>query len=174
MHGYNDLRQDLRHEPPVFSAVITPHRSLAPAGFRTLMLILGGICFTTGMVFLLAGAWPVCGFFVLDVLLVYLAFRASYRSAKAYEEVTMTPSELRVRQVSHRGRMREWMFNPLWVRLDRERHEEFGLVHLFLVSRRLRLAIARCLGPREKESFATALAAALGEVRRGPTRTTMH
>ena len=34
------------------------------------------------MVFLLAGAWPVFGFFGLDVLLVYWAFRLNYRRAR--------------------------------------------------------------------------------------------
>src|SRR5262245_44735626 len=100
-------------EPTIFSAVITPHRSLSPLGFLVFMAVLGGISFTAGMVFLLAGAWPVCGFFGLDVLLVYWAFRVSYRRANAYELVTVTPSELTLRQVSHYGRMCEWTLNPL-------------------------------------------------------------
>jgi len=158
-------------EDAIFSAVITPHRSLGPNGFKILMLVLGLMSFVVGVVFLLAGAWPVFGFFGLDVLLVYWAFRANYRAAKAYEVITVTPSELTVQQVSHRGRMQEWMFNPLWVRLDRERHEEYGLVRLFLVSRSLRLVIASFLGPSEKETFATALNNAIGEAKRGPTRT---
>ena len=41
----------------------------------------------------------------LDVLLVYIAFKVSYRSAAAYEQVTMTPSTLTVRKVTHRGRV---------------------------------------------------------------------
>jgi uncharacterized membrane protein len=95
----------------------------------------------------------------------------NYRRAKAYEQVTVTSSELTVRQVSHRGRIREWTLNPLWVRLDRVVRAEFGIERLFLVSHGRRLAIAGCLGPQEKEGFAAALAAALGEARRGPTRT---
>ena len=67
--------------------------------------------------------------------------------------------------------MREWTLNPLWTKLDREQHEEFGLLRLFLVSRGRRLAIASFLSPQERESFAAALAAALGEAKRGPTRT---
>lgn len=157
-------------EPAIFSAVIQPYRSLGAKGFRILMLVLGGISFVSGMVFLIAGAWPVFGFFGLDVLLVWWAFRASYRSARAYEQVTVTPSELTVRKVTHRGRSTSWTFNPLWTRLDRERHEEFGLTGLFLVSRSLRLAIANFLGPREKESFALALGAALGRAKRGVPR----
>ena len=158
-------------EPTIFSAVLTPHRSLSRKGFLILMTVLGLISFATGTVFLLAGAWPVFGFCGLDVLLIYCAFRLSYRRAKAYEQVTVTPSELTVRQVSHHGRISEWTLNPLWVKLDRVVHAEFGIERLFLVSHGRRLAIAGFLGPQEKESFALALSAALGEAKRGPTRT---
>jgi uncharacterized membrane protein len=138
------------------------------------MLVLGGTGFVVGLVFFLLGAWPVMGFLGLDVLLVYWAFRASYRSAAAYEEVTVTPSELKVRKVSHRGKIAEWTLNPLWVRLERKTHEEFGIERLFLVSRGRRLTVAAFLGPSEKASFAAALAAALGQARRGPTRTVLE
>jgi uncharacterized membrane protein len=162
---------DTHREAPIFSAVITPHRSLGPTGFVVLMAAIGGISFIAGMLFLIAGAWPIFGFFGLDVLLIYWAFRASYRSAAAYEEVIVTTSELTVRRVNARGKVRETVLNPLWVRLDKEVHEEFGIGRLFLVSRDKRFPIAGFLGPHEKESFAVALANALGEARRGPTRT---
>src|SRR5262245_8274810 len=162
---------DPTQEPTIFSAVLTPHRSLSRKGFLALMLVAGGASLVMGTTFLLAGAWPVFGFCGLDVLLLYLAFKVSYRRAKAYEQVTVTPSELTVRQVSHRGRISEWTLNPLWVRIDRVVHAEFGIERLFLVSHGRRLAIAGCLGPQEKESFALALSAALGEAKRGPTRT---
>ncbi len=161
-------------EPTLFSATLVPHRSLGRTGFAALMLVLGGAGFVVGLVFFLVGAWPVVGFLGLDVLLVYWAFRASYRSAAAYEEVTVTPSELRVRKVSHRGKIAEWTLNPLWVRLERKTHEEFGIERLFLVSRGRRLTVAAFLGPNEKASFAAALAAALGQARRGPTRTVLE
>ena len=170
MTGDNDLDR----EPTLFSAILTPYRSLSGLGFLILMLIITGISFVAGMVFFIAGAWPVVGFLGLDVLLVYFAFRASYRSAAAYEQVTVTPSELKVRKVSHRGQVREWTLNPLWVKLDRENHADFGLQQLFLVSHGRRVSVAGFLGPAEKESFAAALAAALGEARRGPTRSTFE
>jgi uncharacterized membrane protein len=161
-------------EPTLFSAVLTPHRSLGRTGFVVLMCLIGGISFAAGLVFFIAGAWPVMGFFGLDVLLVYIAFKVSYRSAAAYEQVTMTPSTLTVRKVSHRGKVAEWTLNPVWVRLQREANEEFGLERLFLVSHGRRLPVATFLGPQEKASFASALSAALGEARRGPTQTVLH
>ena len=152
--------------------MLTPHRSLSPAGFVIFMTVLGVMSFITGMIFFIAGAWPVMGFCGLDVLLVYWAFRANYRGARAYEEVTITPSELTVRKVSHHGRVREWTLNPVWVRLHRDVHAEFGIERLFRSARadtscRSRVSSA----PQEKASFAQALTTALGEAKRGPTRT---
>ena len=165
---------DAHEEPTLFSAVLTPHRSLGRTGFLVLMCLIGGISFVAGLVFFIAGAWPVMGFFGLDVLLVYVAFKVSYRTAAAYEQVTMTPSTLTVRKVSHRGRVAEWTLNPVWVRLQREANEEFGIERLFLVSHGRRLPVATFLGPQERTNFADALSAALGEARRGPTRTVLN
>ena len=158
-------------EPAIFSATLTPHRSLGPTGFLIFMLVLGGLSFAAGVSFLMMGAWPVFGFFGLDVLLVYWAFRINYRAARAYEEVTVTASELRLRKVSHHGRVSQWTLNPLWVRLDQDEQDEYGIERLFLVSQGRRVPIGGCLGPAEKATFARALRAALGEARRGPTRT---
>jgi len=158
-------------EPTIFSAVITPHRSLGNVGFLVLMIAFGAVSFIAGVAFLLMGAWPVFGFFGLDVLLLYWAFKLNYRHAGAYEEVTVTPSALTLRKVSHHGRAREWVLNPLWVKLDKVVHEEYGLERLFLVTRGKNLAIASFLGPDEKASFAQQLGQALSEAKRGVTRT---
>jgi len=165
----NDNADDL--EPTIFSTVITPNRSLPPVGFLVLMVGFGAASFIAGMVFLMLGAWPVFGFFGLDVLLLYCAFRINYRHGDAYEEVKVTPSALMVRKVSHRGRVREWSLNPLWVQLEKDANEEFGIERLFLVSRGRQLTIASFLGPDEKADFAKALTAALNEAKRGVTRT---
>ena len=158
-------------EPTIFCAVITPHRSLNRLGFLVLMAVFGAVSFAAGMAFLIDGAWPICGFFALDVLLLYLAFRLNYRAAAAYEEVKVTPVALTVRKVSHRGIAREWVLNPLWVRLEKVVMEDFGIERLLLVSRGRQLVVGHFLGPHEKESFARALGNALSEARRGGTRT---
>jgi uncharacterized membrane protein len=156
-------------EPTLFSALLTPHRSLNRTGFLVLMAFLSLISFAAGIAFLLMGAWPVFGFFGLDVLAIYWAFRINFRRARACEEILVTPSELRVRRVSHRGHVAEWVLNPLWVQIDQKAHQEFGIEKLYLVSRGRRLAIASFLGPDEKASFVKALNAALQTARRGPT-----
>jgi uncharacterized membrane protein len=156
-------------EPEIFSALLTPHRSLNRTGFLVLMAFLSVISFAAGVVFLMLGAWPVVGFFGLDVLAVYWAFKINFRSARACEEISVTSSELRLRRVNHQGRAVEWVLNPLWVQLDQVAHEEFGIEKLYLVSRGRRLSIGSFLGPDEKASFAKALRDALQAARRGPT-----
>jgi uncharacterized membrane protein len=170
---FNTMRSDnaVLPEPKIFSATITPHRSMTRRGFHVLMLCLGVLSVGSGVLFVSIGAWPVFGFFGLDVLILYVALRANFRAARAYEEVTVTPCELTVRKVSHRGAVRQWTLNPVWVRLERIAHAEFGIERLFLVSQGRRLLIAAALGPDEKASFARALSSALGEAKRGPTRT---
>ncbi len=160
-------------EPTIFSAVLRPHRSLRSTGFVVLMLAYGIFSFVAGIAFMAMGAWPVVGFCGLDVLLLYLAFRISYARAAAYEHVTVTPSALTVRKVNHRGRVREYVLNPLWVRLEKQTHEAYGLERLALISRGRQLPIAAFLSPDDKSAFADALGRALGEARRGVTRSVL-
>jgi len=167
MTAGNDFDPDV--QPELFSALLTPHRSLNRTGFLVVMAFVCVVSFAAGLAFLLMGAWPVLGFFGLDVLAIYWAFRINFRHARAREEILMTPSELRVRRVNHRGHVMEFVLNPLWVQLDRKTHAEFGIEKLYLVSKGRRIGIARFLGPEEKSSFANALTAALQAARRGPT-----
>ena len=168
MTASNDFDPEL-DQPTLFSARVTPHRSLNRTGFLVLMIFIGGVSFVAGIAFMLMGAWPVVGFFGLDVLVIYWAFRVNFRSADATEDIMVTPTELRVRRVSHRGHLMEWSCNPLWVQLEQTGDPEFGIERLYLVSRGHRVSIGQVLGPDEKASFAKALLAALQVAKRGPT-----
>lgn len=156
-------------EPILFSALLTPHRSLNRTGFIILMTVLSVLSFAAGIVFLIKGAWPVLAISALNVLAIYIAFKINFRRAKASEEISVTPSELRVKRISHRGHVVEWVLNPLWVQLDQVAHEEFGIERLYLVSRGRRVSIGSFLGADEKASFAKALRAGLLAAKRGVT-----
>ncbi len=67
---------------PEHDFVLLPHRSLGPKGFLLVMGLMSTVCFAAGIAFLIAGAWPVIGFLGLDVLLVWFAFRMSYRTGR--------------------------------------------------------------------------------------------
>jgi uncharacterized membrane protein len=167
MTAGNDF--DPHPQPELFSALLTPHRSLSHTGFLVVMAFISVISFAAGFAFLMMGAWPVLGFFGLDMLAIYWAFRINFRRARASEEIRVTPSELRFRRISHRGHVVEYVLNPLWVKLDRKTHPEYGVEKLYLLSRGRRVAIGNFLGPDEKASFANALTVALQAARRGVT-----
>ena len=154
-------------EPVLFATRLRPHRSLKQRQFRLLLAGIGGVSFVSTLPFVVMGAWPVAGFMGLDVLAVYLAFKASFRSARAYEDVEVTFLQLTLAKVSARGSRAEWRFNPSWVRLERQEHAEFGMQRLDLVARASRVEVAAFLGPDAKERFADDLGRALAEARRG-------
>jgi uncharacterized membrane protein len=156
-------------QPELFSALLTPHRSLNRTGFVVLMSVVCAISFIAGLVFLMMGAWPVFGFFGLDALAIWWAFRINFRTGQACEEIRVTPSELRVRRTSRSGHVVEWVLNPLWVRLEQTGDPEFGIEKLYLVSSGRHVSIGSFLGPDEKASFARALLGALQTAKRGPT-----
>ncbi len=118
------------HEDPntrrLLDVRLRPHRSLTAANFRLVMIIFSLIGIVGSLPFIAMGAWPVAGFMGADVLVLYLAFKANFRAARAYEDVIVTPLELLLAKVNPRGARREFRFHPAWVRLDKTEHEEFG------------------------------------------------
>src|ERR1700761_4398489 len=147
-----------------FERVLLPYRSLPPRGFNILMLVLAGISFVVGVVFVSMGAWPVCGFFGLDVGLVYLAFRLSYRSARQRETLRLADEELTVERVGIRGDRRLWRFQPFWVRvIFEERPDESN--RLALASHGQTLPIGTFLPHPVRREVATTLRDALSRWR---------
>jgi uncharacterized membrane protein len=155
-------------EPPIFTAVLTPHRSLGPHGFALVMAVMVAMSAATGFVFWRLGAWPVPGFLGFDVLLVYCAFRLSYRQARAVEEIILTHSLLTVRRIAPDGRSAATDVNSYWARLEIDRHPEFGILRMAIAWQNRRLAIGNFLGPDERETFAREFSAALHAARAGP------
>ncbi len=153
---------------PVFRVVLRPYRSLGPRGFVALMAALCCLSFVTGLIFWLAGAWPVIGFMGLDVALVYVAFRLNYRDARAAEEISLTRESLTVRRIAADGETSVIELNPYWARLEIERRPGMGVTGVSLASHGKRFAIGAFLGPDERETLAVRLAAALAAARAGP------
>ncbi len=156
------------YEQPIYFARLRPHRSLTRAQAKVLVAIVGAALAVTTVPFFLLGAWPIVGFLGLDALGLWLAFEISFRSARAYEDISLTPLELLLAKVSAKGAAREWRFNPTWVRIDRAEHEEFGVQRLSLVSHGRAIEFASFLGPDQKAVVARDLSHALARARRGP------
>jgi uncharacterized membrane protein len=155
---------------PEFSATLLPHRSLSRKGFIGLMLAISVVSFVSGAVFVAMGAWPVSGFFGLDVLLLYCAFRLNYRTGRIREQIDMSGPELRITRRHPSGKAESWTFNPYWVRFEHVRREN-GADELSLSSHGRKLIFGAFLSDIEKESFADALSSALAKQKSIPTRT---
>ena len=153
-------------KPGSFHAVLTQHRSLSPQGFILLMTLVGGISFVAGMVFLITGAWPVFGFFGLDVLLIYVAFKLNYRAARAYETVDLTPDAFTLTCVDAAGRAQQVGLNPYWARVNLREWPD-GRTMLSVVAQGREVVLGRFLTDDERRDLATTLRGALLEARGG-------
>jgi uncharacterized membrane protein len=143
-------------KPVFFERVLWPHRSLPPRGFRLLMLGLGLLSVIVGIIFVAAGAWPVCGFFGLDVALLYLAFRLSYRSARQRETLRLADGQFTVERVDIYGARRLWRFQPFWLRVVlEERRDESN--RLLLASHGKSVVIGDFLAPPVRRDLAATL-----------------
>lgn len=143
-----------------FERVLQPHRSLPRRGFHLLMLILGLISLAVGIGFVSIGAWPIVGFFGLDVALVYAAFRLNYRSARRSETLRLAGDAFTVERVSMHGSRRMWRFQPFWVRVILEERPD-ELNRLFVASHGRSLAIGDFLPPSARRELAATIREAL-------------
>ncbi len=151
--------------PAVFlDTVLAPHRSLPPAGFAAIMAIFGGISFIAGIFFVLHGAWPVMGFFGLDVGLIYLAFRINYRSARRAERIRLLSDALTVDRLGVRGERRSWRFQPYWLRVILEEKGDDSN-RLIITSHGRSLVLGSFLGAGERRSVAALIEDALARWR---------
>jgi uncharacterized membrane protein len=148
----------------LFERVLVPHRSLPSHSFHLLMGMLGLVSLAVGIGFVSIGAWPVVGFFGLDVGLVYLAFRLNYRSARQSETIRLTSDAFSVERVSVRGERRSWRFQPFWVRVILE--ERPGAANRLLVASHGRsLVIGDFMPHNTRRELAVTIREALGRWR---------
>ncbi len=154
-------------EEPLFRALLVPHRSLGRRGFVVLMGALVAFWALYGGIFLAMGAWPIFGFFGLDVLAVWLAFRWNYRAARAREEVSVSRTALDILKVAPSGRSEEHHFNPFWARFEVARHDEIGITRMAVSDKTRYVPVGAFLNPDDRETFATAFGRALKTAKAG-------
>lgn len=154
--------QEDRHA--LFDAVLYPNRSLPNAGFLAVMAVVIGANILFGAYFYAIGAWPVIGFCGLDVFLVWLAFKLSYRQGRLREHVHMNEDELWVSRILPSGHESRWRLQPAWTRVSIDRplaHES----QVRVTSKGETLILGAFLSPEERDRFAGALNFALGRAR---------
>jgi uncharacterized membrane protein len=150
---------------PLFAATLTPHRSLSPRGKRIVIALVAALALVPGIVFYIAGAWPVVGFMGLDVVAIWFALTMSMRGGRAYEVVTLWPGALELKKVDAKGAEDVLSFNPFNVRFVIDRDYNERVTGLWLKERERRIPIGAFLSPEEKVSFSKAFGTALKKAR---------
>lgn len=150
----------MKDEPLLLNATLRPSPPMAPRALLVILAVVLAFNIAFALSFILRGAWPIAPFMGLDVALLAWAFRASTIAARRFEQVTLTPSLLRVEQHSARGAVKEADFNPYWVRVDLQHPTEYTN-RLFLRSHGRELQLGAFLAPQVREGFAEALKSAL-------------
>jgi uncharacterized membrane protein len=149
------------HEGALYmDAELRPHRSLSAAAFKAMLIAVIVINVAVAVFFWVQGAFPVAGFLGLDVLAIWLAFRFSYRAAQRVERVRVSRDQVYVSSSDADGE-RHWVLNPIWARVLREG------TGVLIRAGKGQIRLGAFLSPKECESFAAALDAALFRAKRG-------
>jgi uncharacterized membrane protein len=160
------LMNDRTDKPVPFRAELVPHRSLSPKGFTILMALVAGVSFVAGVVFLMIGAWPVVGFFGLDVALIYGAFKLNFRDSERREIVEVRDHDVVVTRLGPGKPAEQLTFQRSWLQIELEEDVERELIGpLRLRERGKSFEIGGFLSPDDRKDFYRALKGAVTIVR---------
>lgn len=147
-------------------AQIAPSRSLSPRGARIILGFAIVANLWIGLFMVLIHAWLVPPFLGIDVLLVWLALRASRRSALNIERVQVTAEAITVSQQKPGKAFKQvWTSQTAFTQVQVEADGE-PEVRVSLAFRARRRVLAAAMSPPEREAFARALQDAIWAARR--------
>jgi len=122
-----------RTDPPEFSVVLRPHRSLSRDGTS---VVIGGATAALALPLLSLGgspaAWGLLPFLLIPLFGLYLALRRSFDDGRLTEELRLWPDLITVIRREPRGPVRRWHANPHWVQV---RISEDALIDKYLTLR---------------------------------------
>ena len=144
----------------LYSLTLKPYRSLNALGFFILMFVLCTFSFVAGIMFMKKGAWPVFGFFGLDVLLVYICFKLNFRSGKDFEIIDLTKKELIIRKYGATKLRKMYKLNPNWIKI-KILNPKSHLSKLKITSKKKSVIIGSFLRPEERLEIVETLKKAL-------------
>ena len=150
---------------PLFSAELTPHRSLGSRGVTlvtSLCLLFAAI---PGLSMISLGLWPIAALMAATALATGAALYLSLRQGKRREHVTVWPEQIEWVATDAKGDRTLRRFNPKTVRLVLDRDADEKTVAMRLRSGKDELEIGTFLNSDDKSSFAKALGTALRKAR---------
>lgn len=145
-------------------AVIAPNRSMGGVGFKIVLGVLAGMAALVSVFFFIIGAWPAPLFLGLEVVLVYVALKASFRALDRRERLRVSAETVEViEERDGRSRM-VWTSPTAFTNVDLEALGEHEMrVRLRLSGRRR--SVGKALSPPEREALGQALREAIRRAR---------
>ena len=143
---------------------LRPNASLSRRAFFIVMSIVGVFSFAAGVLYLLVGAWPVFGFFGLDALAIWFAFRFSFRAQEQITYVRVDESHVRLWHMQRGKEDKKVDIPTAFVRVALDTpvtHNSF----LTLQYGQMAWVIGRFLTPEKREAFAAELRDAIRAAR---------
>lgn len=145
-------------------AVIAPNRSMNSLGLKVVVGMLGGAAAMVSIVFFAIGAWPAPMFLGLDVLLVYLALRASFRAAERRERLRVSAERVEVIEEDPKASRLVWTSPTAFTHVDLEELGEHQMRVRLRISGKRR-SVGKALSPPEREALGAALREAIARAR---------
>src|SRR5688572_17200994 len=106
---------------PLFSAQLTPHRSLGTRGVTVVTSLCLLFAALPGLSMVSLGLWPIAGLMVLTALAVGVALYLSLRQGKRREQLTVWADQVEWVATDVNGARTLRRFNPKTVRLILDR-----------------------------------------------------
>ena len=150
---------------PIFAATLTPRRALTPNGKRLVIGLVAALALLPGIIYYLAGAWPVIGFMALDVVAIAVALAISMRSGRAHEVLTLWPTALELKRVDAKNHTQIERFTPTTVKFLVDRDYNERVTALWLKSDEQKVPLGAFLSPDEKLSLSKVFGTALRKAR---------
>jgi uncharacterized membrane protein len=105
-----------RTDPPVWSVMLRPNRSLSPSGFRWLMGIMAtGFAMPVLALARTAAMWVIAGVAAIVMALLWGLIKYNYFTGCLTEELRLWPDLVTVERREPWGRVQRWSANPYWV-----------------------------------------------------------
>jgi uncharacterized membrane protein len=151
----------------VFERRLRPHRSLRPRGYVALIAAFGASSLISGVFFLAIGAWPIFGFYGIDVALLWgLMHLDRRRAGRLTETIRLTADALTIEHGDCRGAFGRIALQPWWLRVAVD-DTELGGNRVTLSTHGQTVTVGAFLSPPERLALAADLCAALDRLRGG-------
>jgi uncharacterized membrane protein len=153
-----------RFGEPVLEIRMMRGVSSYPSAFKWLLVAFALLCLTVSGIFALLGAGPVLGFAGLELILLFVLLRTSFRRAATEEDVSVAGDATTVQRAGPKGRYTVARLQSYWLQVEPSLYGAHGIV---LRSRGTKISVGVGLPANEVRDLTAAVRGALHKVKTG-------